>query len=99
LVELLTVVTVIVLLATLAIPLYARARQESQLRLCLNNLRILRDCMEQYKFSHSAGAAEVTMQNLLPYLRREPHCPCDGSYVNLGEDPACTWHSEMETSE
>lgn len=70
LVEIMIVVAIVGLLATLAIPNYVRARENAQLNSILNNLRILEDAKEQWAMSNKKGTGDTTdMATLSDYLK------------------------------
>jgi len=70
LVEILMVVAIIALLASLAVPAYQRVRKRSQAVLVKEDLRMIDDAMGQYAFENnkSRGAA-VVFADLKPYLK------------------------------
>ena len=86
--EVMIVVMVIGLLATIAYPFYGRARTTTQINLCQGHQRVLLGAMEQYLFEAPNGAA-VTFDDILPHVKGEvmPKCPAQGTY---------TLHSESE---
>jgi len=53
LVEIMIVVAIIGLLAAIAIPSFKKARQESQLSVCLSNLWVYQGALEQYAFANA----------------------------------------------
>jgi len=59
LVEIMIVVSVIALLAVIALPSFLRARQQAQNAKFMNGLRIACDAFEQYATDHSAYPADV----------------------------------------
>jgi len=59
LVEIMIVVSVIALLAVIALPSFLRARQQAQNAKFMNGLRIACDAFEQYATEHSAYPADV----------------------------------------
>ena len=100
LVEIMIVVAIIGLLAAIAIPSFIKARQESQTKGCVNNLRIMdaakeQAAMEQGWANNQAiadGSGEET--NVLAYVKGNavPTCPANGTYTwnAIGSDPTCT---------
>ena len=70
LVEIMIVVALIALLATISIPNYVRARKRSQAALILQDLRALDTAVDQYAIeSNKATGAPYVWTALLPYLK------------------------------
>lgn len=70
LVEIMIVVAIIALLATIAIPNYVRSRENAQLNSILNNLRILEDAKEQWAMVNKKGTGDTTdMGSISDYLK------------------------------
>ena len=64
------VVSVIGLLAGIAVPSFLRARESAQLNMIANNLRMLEAAKEQYAMEYRlATSAPVAEDDLLPYLK------------------------------
>jgi len=100
LVEMMIVVAIIGLLATIAIPNVVRARGVSQKNACINNLRQIDDAIQQWALENRAGpdAPPCDIPTLLLYLKNEVACPASStatfaaSYVMPGkvsDKPAC----------
>src|SRR3954464_1073551 len=83
LVEIMIVVAVIGLLATIAIPNFVRARLKAQQSACINNLRQIDGAKQTWALENKAGAAATpVLSNIQPYLGRgtagtAPTCPAD----------------------
>jgi prepilin-type N-terminal cleavage/methylation domain-containing protein len=83
LVEIMIVVAIIGLLATIAIPNFVRARLKAQQSACINNLRQLDGAKQTWALEAKAGPNTVpTQENIQPYLGRgtagtAPTCPAD----------------------
>ena len=81
LVEIMIVVAIIGLLAAIAIPSFSKIRSESRKSTCANNVRMIRDAMEQYAMTNNKAdtdAVEAADQTgILEYLRGNalPVCP------------------------
>ena len=81
LVEIMIVVSVIALLAMIAVPSFLRARKRSQAADVLNDLRLLDAAMAQYAIDNNKpSGVEVTLQDLRPYLKK------GGTLYNTGAD-------------
>ena len=91
LVEIMIVVTVIGMLAAIAVPAYTRAREKSITNQCLSSLRQITDAKDQYAFDHY-NATPTALSDLVPdYVTKQPQCAGGGSYTigDLGEDASC----------
>ena len=93
LVEIMIVVTIIGLLAAIAIPSFVKARAESQKNTCINGLRQIDSAKEQWALANGKvqGAAVVEAE-VNSYIKKTPTCPAGGSYTYgaIGTDPACS---------
>jgi len=103
LVEIMIVVAIIGLLATIAIPNFVRARLKAQQSACINNLRQIDGAKQQWALESKSGQNAVpVLANVQPYLGRgtlgtAPTCPADSSksfetsYTlnDLSTAPAC----------
>ena len=98
LVEIMIVVAIIGLLAAIAIPSFVKARQDSQTKACVNNLRIMDAAKEEaameYKWSptQTIGASEES--NVVNYIKggKKPVCPASGTYTwgAMNVQPSCS---------
>lgn len=71
LVEIMIVVAIIGLLATIAIPNFIRARTVSQQNACISNLRHIDGAIQQWALENKAGAdSEVEIPDIQPYFGR-----------------------------
>ena len=82
LVEIMIVVSIIGLLAAIAVPNLVRARATSQTNVCIDNLRMLDSSKQQWALEHGAVASTVPQAtDIQPYLGRGsgelPICPID----------------------
>ena len=76
-IEMATVVTVIGLLATLAMPGIIKSRKASQVKFCINNLRQLEGAKTQWALDFRKNEDDIPiMDEVVPYLRGEkaPNC-------------------------
>lgn len=103
LVEIMIVVAIIGLLATIAIPNFMRARTTAQRTACITNLRAIDGAKEQWALEAKASPTTTpTIANIQPYLGRgtagtAPICPADSqntfatsySINDLSTAPAC----------
>ena len=100
LVEIMVVVAIIGLLATLAVPAFMRARSESCAQICLSNLRQIDQGKEMHEFNAQLSEEDTCSWNdVLPYLKKRPECPSGGDYTlgKLGELTTCSEHDFSDT--
>jgi general secretion pathway protein G len=97
LIEIMIVVTIIGLLAAIAIPNFVRARTTSQTNSCINNLRQIDGAEQQWALENQQlSTATPAQASLTPYLGRGsngqwPTCPANGSYTinDVSTPPTC----------
>ena len=104
-IEVMIVLSVFVIIVSIAVPTYLRARTNSRARGCQENLSKIAGAIQNYALDYdvpSGGA--VTMVNLVQtnrtgYLRSTPACPEKGEYVltTVDVDPTCTWYGNEPT--
>jgi general secretion pathway protein G len=89
-VELMVVITIIVILVTLAVPIYTHTIQRSKESVLKNNLLTLRTVIDNYTVDK--GKAPQALQDLVSegYLKEVPYDPITGSNT--------TWQIVMETA-
>lgn len=81
LVEIMIVVLIIGILLSIAIPNMMNARANSATKTCQSNMRVFDVVKAQWAMEASIPANQpVTLADLLPYLRRIPVCPMNGTY-------------------
>jgi len=79
LVEIMIVVAIIGLLASIAIPNFVRARTTSQTNACISNLRHIFGATQEWALEdRQPPDAPVTYNDIKPYLRNSVVCPAGG---------------------
>jgi prepilin-type N-terminal cleavage/methylation domain-containing protein len=97
LVEIMIVVAIIGLLASIAIPNFVKARTTAQMNACISNLRQIDGAIQQFALDTKQGdTATVTAADVLPYLKNAVTCPSGGktfadsySVSSVSTPPAC----------
>ena len=96
LVEIMIVVAIIGMLATIAIPSYARAREKAHATTCLANLRQIEGAVQLWgRENRQLSGAPVKYTDIRPFLKHEVCCPAGGdtfadSYALTAVDEAPT---------
>jgi len=81
LVEIMIVVSVIALLAAIAVPSFLRARKRAEATIVLNDLRLLDAALAQFAIDNNkTTGTEVTFADLQPYLKQS------NTLYNTGRD-------------
>jgi prepilin-type N-terminal cleavage/methylation domain-containing protein len=79
LVEIMIVVAIIGLLASIAIPNFVKARTTAQMNACISNLRQVDGAIQQWALDTKQNdTATVTAADILPYLKNSVVCPSGG---------------------
>ena len=79
LVEIMIVVAIIGLLASIAIPNFVKARTTAQMNACISNLRQIDGAIQQWALDTKQGdTATVAAADVLPYLKNAVVCPSGG---------------------
>jgi prepilin-type N-terminal cleavage/methylation domain-containing protein len=79
LVEIMIVVAIIGLLASIAIPNFVKARTTAQMNACISNLRQIDGAIQQWALDTKQGdTATVTAAEILTYLKNSVTCPSGG---------------------
>ncbi len=88
LVEIMIVVAIIGLLASIAIPSFVHARAKSQATACINNLRQIESAVQEFALEKGKnnGDAINYPSDLTPYIKLNsagsiPVCPAGGTYT------------------
>jgi len=79
LVEIMIVVAIIGLLATIAIPNFVKARGTAQMNACISNLRQIDGAVQTWALeTKQADNTQVEYDNIKGYLRNQVVCPSGG---------------------
>ena len=97
LVEIMIVVSIIGLIAAIAIPNFLKARARSQSTVCINNLRQISSATQQWALENKKDVTSpITAADVLPYTKASVICPAGGttfanSYnlTTVAEEPTC----------
>jgi prepilin-type N-terminal cleavage/methylation domain-containing protein len=95
LVEIMIVVAIIGLLASIAIPNFVKARKLAQMRVCVGNLKAMEGAKATWALEHGKGSADVPSDADIfgpaNYIVVKPACPENGTYMLNAVDarPAC----------
>lgn len=95
LIEIMIVVSIIGMLAAIAIPNFVRARSTARINLCIANLRQLEDSKQEWALeTRQVSTATPTVADVIPYLRDNmmPECPTGGTYdlLQVTNNPVCS---------
>jgi prepilin-type N-terminal cleavage/methylation domain-containing protein len=94
LVEIMIVVAILGLLASIAVPNFLKARTSAQKTACISNLKQIQGAIQVWALIEGKSSSDTpTTANLVTnYLRKWPVCPTSGTaYVppSAGADPVC----------
>jgi len=79
LVEIMIVVAIIGLLATIAIPNFVKARGTAQMNACINNLRQIDGAIQNWALETKQGdTTQVQFSDISSYLKGQVICPAGG---------------------
>ena len=99
LVEIMIVVAIIGLLASIAIPNFVRARTTSQQNACINNLRQIDGAVQTWALENKKAPTDTyILDTIKPYIRLDstgniPACPGGGTYSpgnTVSNPPLCS---------
>jgi prepilin-type N-terminal cleavage/methylation domain-containing protein len=80
LVEIMIVVAIIGLLAAIAIPNFVRARTQSQMNACINNLRQIDGAVQQWALENKKNSTDAAVfTDIKDYLKSSVICPAGGT--------------------
>jgi prepilin-type N-terminal cleavage/methylation domain-containing protein len=80
LVEIMIVVAIIGLLATIAIPNFAKARETTRKNACISNLRNIDGVIQQWALDlKKDSGSPVTYTDIKSYLKNDVSCPSGGT--------------------
>lgn len=96
LIEIMIVVGIVGMLATMGIPNFLKSRTRSQANACVSNLRVLEDAKQIWGMENGKRdgdePAEAELIGPLLYIKKLPECPSGGTYtINpLGVKATCS---------
>jgi type II secretory pathway pseudopilin PulG len=74
------VVALIAVLASIAIPNYIRAREQTRMTTCIHNLKVIDNSIQQWALeTHKQAGTPVTPADIQPYIKALPVCPSGGT--------------------
>jgi len=82
-IEIMVVIAILALLMAMVIPAYLYFSSDTQLIVCLENLRLMQDALSLYKMkvgTYQSSANDLVNDLVEGYLRTLPVCPLGGSY-------------------
>lgn len=96
LIEIMIVVAIIGLLASIAVPNFMKARTQAQTTACVNNLKQIQGAIETWALENKKGPSDaVTDADLFGsslYIKTKPQCPAGGTYsvTTVAAAPTCS---------
>jgi len=93
LIEIMIVVLIISVLLMIGVPGWVGARDRTQAKTCVSNLRQIRYAKEAWAMGNNKGSSDVPgWSDLTIYLKQQPSCPGGGNYTvgSISEDPTCS---------
>lgn len=91
LVEIMIVVAIIGLLASIAIPNFVKARQSAQRQACIANLKQIEGAKTLWALDGGTGTPVMT-DLVDAYIKKTPTCPAGGTYTvgDMAAEPVCS---------
>jgi len=87
------VVVIIGVLLSVAMASFTKARENTRLKSCLKNMKVISWAKEQYAIEAGKSVGDpVNLGDLVPvYIRHDPECPSEGTYkpMPIGQDVDC----------
>ncbi len=78
--EIMIVVAIIGMLASIAVPNFVKARTKAQTTTCINNLRVIDGAIQQWALDMRKDVGQaVTHQDIAGYLKNTVVCPSGGT--------------------
>ncbi|MBI4323975.1 MAG: prepilin-type cleavage/methylation domain-containing protein [Chloroflexi bacterium] len=95
LIDTMLVVAIIGLLAVIAVPNFAKARNNARVKICIANLKQLEGAKQRWALENKKGdSATPAVTNIVSYLNGQglPVCPAGGTYQlkRMDKDPSCS---------
>jgi prepilin-type N-terminal cleavage/methylation domain-containing protein len=79
LIEIMIVVALIAVLASIAIPSFIQARERTRMVTCIQNLKVIDNSIQQWAMeTHKQSGTPVTSADIRPYIKDLPVCPSGG---------------------
>ena len=96
LVEIMVVIAIVALLASIAIPNFVKSREAARRNACIKNLKTIDEAKHLWGIENAktetATAGRTHLIGSDKYIKKMPVCPANGSYSfkNLSETALCT---------
>lgn len=96
LIEIMVVVAIVGLIASIGIPNFLKAREAAQTRACISNLKTIDDAKQLWALDSKKNPNDTPTQGDLvgtsAYPKKMPVCPTAGTYSfeEVGSFPTCT---------
>lgn len=89
------------IVALLALDSKLFSKRDPARNACINNLRQIEGCKEQWAIDHNKPAGTlVTWPDILPYFKSDPRAECDkGGVYTIGvvsNSPSCSVHGDLD---
>ena len=98
LVEIMIVVLIIGLLAAIAVPNFVKARKNTQMNACIDNMRQIEGAVEQAKMDGHPAPEESDIYGTDGYIKTKPQCPTVKSDYSIDGCDATDWRPECPGS-